>query len=118
MVKTTMFILILFVALGVVGVVAPVYSQEKVEQSAVTLVSGEVVSVDLVKSAVIIKQIKDPVAGIYENQSIPVLPETKITKGDAGLKLSDLKAGDKVSVKCVADDKGKQKVESISVEVK
>lgn len=118
MVKIMMLVLILFVALGVVGVVAPVYSQEKVGQSVVAPVSEEIVSVDLAKSAVVIKQIKDPVAGAYENQSISVLPETKITKGDAGLKLSDLKAGDKVSVKYVTDDKGKQKAESISVEVK
>jgi len=118
MVKTMMFILILFVTLGVVGVVAPVYSQEKAEQSAVTSVSGEVVSVDLVKSAVIIKQIKDPVAMTYENVTVPVSPETKVLKGDATLKLSDLKMDDKVSVKYVTDDKGKQKVESISVEIK
>ncbi|MCX5667023.1 MAG: hypothetical protein NTY34_01755, partial [Candidatus Omnitrophica bacterium] len=103
---------------GVVGVVAPVYSQEKAEQSAVTSVSGEVVSVDLVKSAVVIKQLKDPVAMTYENVTVPVSSETKVLKGDAALKLSDLKIGDKVNVKSTIDASGASKVISVAVETK
>ncbi len=118
MVRGIKLVLVLLVVAGVAGVVVPAFSQEKVEQPAVTSVSGEVVSVDLVKSTVVIKQIKDPVSGAYENQVISVLPETKVTKGDAALKLSDLKAGDKVLVKYITDAQGAQKVESISVEVK
>lgn len=117
MVKGIKLALVLFVVAGVVGVVVPAFSQEKAEQPAVTSVSGEVVSVDLVNSTVVIKQIKDPVVGTYENQTISVLPETKITKGDATLKLSELTAGDKVTVKYATDVMGKQKVESITIEV-
>ena len=117
MVKGMKLALVLLVVVGVVGIVVPAFSQEKVEQPAATSVSGEVVSVDLVKSNVVVKQIKDPVTGTYENQTIAVLPETKVSKGDVALKLSELKAGDKVTVKYTTDAKGKQKVESIAVEV-
>lgn len=118
MVRVMKFALVLLVVVGVVGVVVPAFSQEKVEQPAITSVSGEVVSVDLVKLTLVIKQIKDPVAGTYENQTISVLPATKVTKGDTTLKLSDLKAGDKVTVKYTTDALGKWKVESITMEVK
>lgn len=118
MVRGIKLVLVLLVVVGVAGVAVPAFAQSEVQQPAVTSVSGEVVSVDLVKSTVVIKQIKDPVAGTYENQAISVLPETKVSKDDAALKLSDLKAGDKVSVKYATDALGVQKVESISVEVK
>lgn len=118
MVRCIKLVLVLLVVAGMAGVVVPAFSQSEVQQPAVTSVSGEVVSVDLLKSTVVIKQIKDPVAATYENQVISVLPETKVTKDDAALKLSDLKAGEKVLVKYTTDALGAQKVESISVEVK
>jgi len=76
-----------------------------------------VVSVDLVKSEVVVKQLKDAVTSTYENTTFVVALETKITKGDVTLKLFDLKAGDKVTVKYTADVLGKQKVESITAAV-
>jgi len=118
MVKGMKLALVLLVVVGVAGVVVPVYSQEKTEQQIVASVSGEVVSVDLVKSEVVVKQLKDAVTSTYENTTLVVVPEIKIQKGDANLKLSDLKAGDKVTVKYTSDVLGKQKIESISVEVK
>ena len=115
--KVMKLAVVLFAVVGMVGVVVPAYSQEKTEQQLATSVSAEVVSVDLEKSVVVIKKVKDPVAKTYENQTISVLPEIKILKGDVVLKLSDLKAGDKVTVKYTTDVLGKWKVESISVEV-
>ena len=116
MVKVMKFALVCLAVVGLVGVAVPVFAQEKTEPQ-VTSVSGEVVSVDLVKSEVVVKQLKDVVASTYENTTFKVAPETKITKGDATLKLSDLKAGDKVTVKYTTDALGKQKVESIAVAV-
>jgi hypothetical protein len=118
MVRVIKLVLVLLVAVGVAGAAVSAFSQSEAQQPAVTFVSGEVVSVDLLKSTVVIRQIKDQVAGTYENQAISVLAETKVTKDGAALKLSDLKAGDNVSVKYAADALGAQKVESISVEVK
>jgi uncharacterized membrane protein len=115
--KAMKFAVVLFAVVGMVGVVMPAYSQEKTEQQLVTSVLAEVASVDLEKSTVVIKTVKDPVLKTYENQTISVLPETKVLKGDVVLKPSDLKAGDKVTVKYTADALGKWKVESISVEV-
>jgi len=108
---------IFFTVVGVVGAAVPVYAQEKMEQPAISA-SGEVVSVDPVKSIVVIKQLKDPVANIYENVTVSVSPETKVLKGDAALKLSDLKVGDKVKVKSTIDASGASKVVSIAVETK
>ena len=117
MVRVIKFAIVCLAVVGLVGVAVPVFSQEKAEPQ-VTSVSGEIVSVDLVKSEVVVKQLKDVVTGTYTNTTFSVASETKMTKGDATLKLSDLKAGDKVIVKCAADVLGKQKVESISVEAK
>jgi hypothetical protein len=117
MVKVMKLALVCLAVVGLVGVAVPVFAQEKAEPQ-VTSVSGEVVSVDLAKSEVVVKQLKDTVTSTYENTTFVVAPETKIQKGDATLKLSDLKAGDKVSIKYASDVLGKQKVESISIEVK
>jgi uncharacterized protein (DUF2141 family) len=117
MVKVMKLVLVCLAVVGLVGVTVPVFAQEKAEPQ-VTSVSGEVVSMDLLKSEVVVKQLKDAVTSTYENTTFVVAAETKITKGDAALKLSELKAGDKVSVKYISDVSGKQKVEIISVEVK
>ena len=117
MVRVMKFAVVCLAVIGMVGVAVPVFAQEKAKPQ-VTSVSGEVVSVDLVKSEVVVKQLKDAVTSTYENTTFAVAPETKIAKGDATLKLSDLKAGDKVTVKYTTDVLGKQKVESIAVEIK
>lgn len=117
MVRVMKFAVVCLAVIGMGRVALPVYAQGAAEQKAIS-VSGEVVSVDLVKSEVVVKQLKDAVTSTYENTTFVVAPETKIQKGDAALKLSDLKAGDKVNVKYASDVLGKQKVESISVEVK
>ncbi len=109
---------VIFLAVvGVAGIALPAYAQEKTEEG-ITSVSGEVVSIDLAKSEVVVKQLKDVVAGTYENTTCSVVPETKIQKESSILKLSDLKAGDKVTIKYVANASGTKKAESITVEVK
>ena len=117
MVRVMKLAVVCLAVVGMVGVAVPVFAQEKAAPQ-VTSVSGEVVSVDLVKSEVVVKQLKDAVTSTYNNTTFAVAPETKIAKGDAILKLSDLKAGDKVTVKYTTDVSGKQKVESIAVETK
>lgn len=117
MIKLMRLALVFIAVVGMAGVVLPAYGQEKVEQNA-TSISGEIVSVDLVKSEVVVKQLKDAVSSTYINTTFSIAPETKILKEDSALKLPDLKAGDKVTVKYVIDAAGKQKVESVSVENK
>ena len=109
---------VIFLAVvGMAGIALPVYAQEKAEEG-ITSVSGEVVSIDPVKSEVVVKQLKDAVAGTYENITCSVVAETKIQKEGTILTLSDLKTGDKVTIKYATDVLGKQKAESIAVEVK
>ena len=117
MVRVMKFAVVCLAVAGMVGVALPVYAQEAAGEKAIS-VSGEVVSADLVKSEVVVKQLKDAVTNTYVNTTFSVAPETKISKGDVILKLSDLKAGDKVIVKYTTDVLGKQKVESIAVEIK
>ena len=105
------------VVLGIAGAVIPLYAQVKVEEKAVSI-SGEVVSVDLVKSEIVVKQLKDAVTSAYENTAISISTETKIQKGELALKLSDLKAGDKVMVAYASDAEGMQQVKSIEVMAK
>ena len=118
MVRVMKLAVVCLAVIGMVGVAVPVFAQEKAPAAEVTSVSGEVVSVDLKKSEVVVKQLKDAVTSTYENTTFAVAPETKIAKGDATLKLSDLKAADLVIVKYTTDVSGKQKVESIAVETK
>ena len=115
--KVTKLAVILCAMVVMAGMVVLAYSQEKAEPQLAASVSSEVVSVNVDNSTVDIKTIKDAVTKTYENQTIYVLPETKILKGEVVLKLSDLKAGDKATVKYITDALGKSKVESISVEI-
>lgn len=107
---------VMFVVTGMAVISIPAYSQQQAEQQQIAnSVSAEVVLVDTEKSTLEIKTVKDAVAKTYENQTISVLPETKIIKGDAVLKLSELNVGDKVIVKYTSDTLGKWIVESIRV---
>jgi len=115
MVRVIKVALVCLTAIGVAGMALPVFAQVAAEEKAIS-VSGEVVSVDLGKSQVVVKQLKDAVTSTYENTTFEVAPETKVTKADTTLQLSDLKVGDKVIVKYTTDVSGKQKVESITVE--
>jgi hypothetical protein len=109
--------MVMFVVVGMSGIVIPAYSQQQAgQQQIANSVSAEVVSMDLVKSTLTIKTLKDAVTQTYGNQTISVLSGTKILKGDAILMLSELKAGDKVTVKYTSDTLGNWKVESISLE--
>jgi hypothetical protein len=100
------------VIVGVGGINFSLRAQEKVEEQ-VASISGEVVAVDLAKSEVVVKQL---VADTYKDIPFAVSTETKIQKGSISLEPSELKAGDKVTVKYTIDTLGKQMVESITVE--
>jgi hypothetical protein len=109
--------MVMFVVVGMSGIAIPAYSQQQTEQQQlVNSVSTEVISVDLAKSTLTIKASEDAVTKTNGNQTISVLPETKIIKGDVILQLSEIQVGDKVTVKYTADTLGNWKVESISME--
>jgi len=118
MIKTLKLAVLFLTVVGVSTMVIPAYSLEKAEQQATTSISGEVASVDLVKSTVTINQLKDAATNTYEKIVILVAPDTKILKGDVALKLSELKSGDNIKAESTSDASGKSKVTSIIVEVK
>lgn len=111
-----MKIAVVFLALvAIAAAMVPVFAQEKADKQ-ISTVSGEVVSADLEKSVLIVKQVTDATANTYENKTILVSPETKILKGEVVLKLTDLKSGEKVTVGCVSDSLGKLTAENIAIE--
>lgn len=116
MVKVMRLAVVLLTIVGVVGFTIPAYCQEKIEQQATTSVSGEIVSVDLVKLTIVVKHLKDPITNTYEDITISVLPETELVKRDVALTFSDLKVGDKVIIESISDVSGESKVVSITVE--
>ncbi|MCX5714810.1 MAG: hypothetical protein NT033_08440 [Candidatus Omnitrophica bacterium] len=117
MVRITVLAVIMCVALGMVGMIIPAYSEQPVEpQQVASVITTEIVSVDLDKSTLALSVAHDPNVNASGKLTISVMPETKILNGDQVLKLSDLKAGDKVTVKYTTDASGTWKVESISLQ--
>lgn len=111
-------IIMLFLAVCAMGgTILPVYAQDQPQQQALSLVSGEIVSVDLTKASIEVKHLTDSIKGTYENIMLGISPETVVSKGEAVLELSDLKAGDKVTVDFVSDEKGNAVAQSISIVV-
>lgn len=116
MVKIVGLVIVLLAIGGMVGIAIPAYSQEEVKEQTTTSVSGEVVSIDLVKSTVGIRQLEDPATNTYKEVSISVLPETELIKGDVAIELSELKIGYKVTVESISNPAGESKIVSITVE--
>ncbi len=73
------------------------------EEGKVAMTNGTVVSADAQSSTLVVTIAKEP--GQPKDVTFTVSPETKIMKGSAQVSLSDVKSGDKVTVrfKSVAD---------------
>lgn len=114
--KIGIYAIIIFVVLGVAGVVMTIHSQEDEEPRLDTAyITAEVVSVNLNNSTMLVKLVQDKPAKTYDYRTILVTDEAKISKGDTVLKLSDIKAGDNVEI-AFLDIFGTRKAVSISVE--
>lgn len=109
-------LVILFMVIGISAAFIPVYSQDKVEQEIVTSVSGEILMVNTEKSTVAIKKNKEDDSGPLESINILISPKTKIQKGRAKLKISDLRGGDKIKAEFVNDAAGNLVVKNVIIE--
>lgn len=112
-------VLVLF--LVIFAAVLPAYCQEGVidvgDELAVPLtISGEVVSVDIGKAAVVVKQVVDIETDVSENVNVQLVPETVITKDGSVIKLADLKVGDIITAEYALNEAGISNVASIIVE--
>lgn len=98
-------LLCLLLVVGVVGMGLPV-SFCRGEEMPKKQISGEIVSVDVEKSTVIIKQLKDAKDKVYEEMTVLVDSSTNIEKdyNEAGLSL--LAAGDEVTVDFATNKEG------------
>jgi len=113
--KIAIYAVIMFVALGVAGVVMSIHSQEEEgPRLDIVYIEAEVVSVNLNKSTMVVKLVQDKPAKTYDYRTILVTDEAKISKGDTVLNLSDIKAGDNVEI-AFLDIFGTRKAVSISV---
>lgn len=114
--KIGIYAVIMFVALGIAGVVMSIHSQEEEDPRLdIVYITAEVVSVNLNKSTMVVKLVQDKNAKTYDYRTISVPDEAKIKKGNTVLKLSDLKAGNNVEIAFI-DLFGTRKAVSISVE--
>jgi len=86
------------------------------EAKVVTTASGEVVSVDAKTKSLLVKVENDP-AGQSRDLTFAVGQETKILKDSQPIALSDIKAGDKVTVS-FRTASGKNMAMSIDVQTK
>lgn len=79
-------------------------------------VVGTVESVDMEQSLLVVKQLMNVEEGIYENVTISVTEATAIEKNYETVTLSNVMAGDKVSVKYTINEEGKMIASHILVE--
>ncbi|MBM3251721.1 MAG: hypothetical protein FJZ11_02945 [Candidatus Omnitrophica bacterium] len=122
MIKGLRFALGLIIILAVISMVLPVvYSQEEeaelitpAEEELMTI-SGEIVSVDLEKSNIVIKYIDDYTTGSLKELTISVNAATNIEREYTALAISDLKAQDAVLVEYAVDANGNNIAKNILV---
>ena len=110
-------LVILVISLAVMASVMPAYGQEAMPEQAEVVnntVSGEVVSVDLEKSALTL-QTTDMATGAKKNEDIQLMSGTGILSGNVSLGLSDLKVGDEVEVEYSVDETGNLQASIITV---
>lgn len=107
--------------LGVWAVTAPAaFSLEGENESgtevATSEITGEVVSVDVEQSNLVVKQLTDEVNQIYQDVTIAVDDSTTITKGEETITLAALTAGEMATVVYIASSEGVNTAVSIQVE--
>lgn len=78
-------------------------------------ISGEIVSVNSQDSILVLKQIEDQTSQTYSTETLAVEKSASISKGNQVMILSDLKAGDKVTVAYAITSEGTKVVRTITV---
>jgi hypothetical protein len=81
-------------------------------------IQGEIVSVDLDNSTLVIKHLTDEKAQTYENITVSVDNTTAVERNYENTTLADLKAGEEVTVGYTTDAQGKSVVGYIGVKIK
>jgi len=105
---------VLLVLLGICALVAAsyVFAQEAAAPTAAPAVAesktvtGEVVSVDTEKAVITIKYVTDAAQNATAEMALSVNEGTTLGKGNVGITMAELKAGDKVEVEYTVDDTG------------
>lgn len=91
----------------VVGSGLPFAFCEEEELAETIQITGEIAKVDLEKSIVVIKQLKDEENDIYEDVDIYVDDATAIEKDYETIGLGDLAAGEDATIECTTNEEGK-----------
>lgn len=94
----------------------PAPIEEKAEDVSAGAVKGDVVSIDLEKSIIVIKQTLDEASSASEDVIYSIDANTVVTKNGDKIAISDLKAGDKISLIYSAGEEGKKIVSLIMIE--
>lgn len=105
--KRLKIILCLLFVGGMVGSGLPFAFSQEEELAETIQVTGEIAKVDLEKSIVVIKQLKDEDNEIYEDVDICVDGATVIEKDYETVGLDELAAGEDATVEYTANEEGK-----------
>lgn len=118
--KKTLRILLcaLFILGAIKTMVLPVFSQEDADMqeavSSVAEISGEIVSVNAEESTIVVRYSEDEQA--YEEVTLQVTEETLIEENGQPAEISDLDAGDDVSLVYTTDTTGGKIADSIWIQ--
>jgi len=116
MARSLKLILCVLIATAMIQSYLPkAFSQEAAKEPVLTVATGEIGAIDLEKSILVVKQLKDEKAQTYDNVTISIAAATAIDKDGTKAGLSELKAGDKVSVEYTANAEGVNVATSILV---
>lgn len=88
---------------------------EPAETAEIRALAGEVASVDLENSLLVVKYLKDEAAQLYENATVYVDDSTVIEKNQEMITLGEVAPTDKVSVEYTTDSAGKNTATYIMV---
>lgn len=121
MIKGAKVFIWLMVSASIIMTCVSVFAQDiKDENAAAPLAlkaSGDVVSVDLEKAVLVIKQVKDLTAEVPGEIALAINEATMLTVGENVITLSDIKIGDKISAEYSIDVEGRNIVSFLTVEL-
>ncbi|MFH0763054.1 MAG: DUF5666 domain-containing protein [Candidatus Omnitrophota bacterium] len=118
--RSIKFIFCLFLIISVLTVIGSpfAFSQEEKAGALAKEISGDIASVDLKNSAIVIKQLKDEKSLTYETVTVYVDNSTSIEDDYETITIAEIKAGDRVTVEYVTDKAGKNIASNIRVKPK
>lgn len=97
------------------GVSLSVFAQGEKELISTKEVSGTIASVNLENSAIVVNYFKDEKTPVYESVTVYIRNSTFIEKDGKAVAVTEIKAGDEVTVEYAVDKMGKNIASAIRI---